>query len=609
MFDIKGYIDLKQELSSHIHSLDNAFSCSPWVDCQENHRRFINTRNMNVLCLSRETDAEDYACFEGTHLFVIGEVWARWAKSDFKPGRLTADTLLSSYLHQGMRVTSHIKGNYILVIYDETENTASLITSRSAVSPFYYSYENGKLYFATSAAEIVRSLPGSQSIDAAAVVETILFNFPMGERTFFCNIHRASPGSVISFSSEGISRSRYWDPRDLYGHNLLDCDEAVELGSMLLHKSVNLTASDQTKICASFTSGFDSRALRSVLEKDRNDVLLYSFGIPGSINVEIPKRICEKLGYHFLPIYLDKEYEDAFSEFAWQTITLSDGLVVQRANYPYAFKKISAFSRFVLTGLFGSEFLRTFQNLGTVVSKEFDRINRSTEPVFELRQLLSELRTNSYLNPEIIDSSAAGVETDVEEWFSWSRDFSPDQRLYLYLISEVDRKYFGAEISTERVYATTRFPFFDDEFVEFLFTAPFAGPHSKTIKPTVKNRFDSQKFYAHIIQKYKPELLSYTTDHGYPPGDLLKHFAILHVGPKHLFSRYRRRITKYREFKPEEWLSQFYTENLFRSGRSFDFISPRFREAFENKSWLTNLVEFDKIAALKLWLAKLLEKV
>ena len=612
MFDVMGLVTIDNRPLPQFCSIASAFSREPWASQTEIIRRKVDTPGFDVICLRRTADPEDYAESNGCHLFLIGEAFARMQTpgSSVGTGRLSAGVLLETYLERGTGLLDAIKGNFTIVILNEQMPKHQILTSRFAISPLYYARVNGLLYFSTSVAEIGHSLPSHPELDLAAVVETVLLNWPMHERTFLRHVKRVSPGMIVTIRADGVLRQSYWDQRDLYGASLLKLSEALECGSDLFHRCANVLVNDQPKVCASFTAGFDSRAMHAVLDKDRSQILSYSFGISGSVNVSIPQRICSELGYPFKPIYLDESFEDVFDVYAYQTVTLSDGLVVQRANYPYAFHQLSAFAPVVITGIFGSEMLRTFQNVGNLISESFVRLNRHAEdPVSELRRIIEDSMSSSYLLPEVYAASQEEVETDVANWFEWSRDFSPNQRLYLYLISEANRKWFGAELSTERVYATNRFPYLDDEFVEFIFQAPFSGVYSQPITPTVADRFSSQYFYAYLIRKYRPELLPYRTGRGYSPADLLKPLPLLHVGPKHLWSGFWRRHTRYREFRPQEWLTQFYHHHLsLKAMDNYDFIAPKFEEDFRRGVWLSNLTKFDKVAALRLWLDTICEE-
>jgi hypothetical protein len=181
-------------------------------------------------------------------------------------------------------------------------------------------------------------------------------------------------------------------------------------------------------------------------------------------------------------------------------------------------------------------------------------------------------------------------------------DMLPDQRFYMFLLTEGLRKYFGAEIHMERVHGTNRYPFLDDEFVEFAFRAPFAGVYSRTLRPTVGNRFRSQYFYAYLIRKYRPELLKEPTDHGHSPADVLSPVALLRIVPKVLHWRWRRQRTGYREFRTEEWTEALYQRHLFQRPLLRSLLAPSMREDFSTGEWKARRLEFARAASLKLWL-------
>ncbi len=472
--------------------------------------------------------------------------------------------------------------------------------------PFFYCLQGGTFYFSTSLGELGLALPTLPPVDNAAVIETVLFNFPMWERTFLTDVNRVDQATHYHLQNGKVTANKYWSPKQLYAADLMPEQEALETGFTLFSRSVNDLAADKQQICASFTSGFDSRVLHSVLQKDPKDVMAYSFGIKGSVNISIPKKICSDLGIQFQPLYLDGYYEEHFDEYAMQSIILSDGIVIQRANYPYAFEQLSQFSDTVLTGMFGSELLRTFQNLDTVMTSHFTHINSAPDHMAALEEILVSINNSEYLSHDILTASALDdVRADISHWYNAFGDADIDKRVYLYLLSEVDRKFFASEISTERIYAMNRAPFMDDEFVELLFRAPFAGVHSHALKPSIQNQFSSQNFYTYIINKNRPALLKYYTDHGYPPRDLLRPFPLLFVGTKHLLFRVYKRMINYDEFRPRQWMENLYSKKYKPLSLANEIASPQFKVELENGQFLDNLDEFNKIGAISLWLSNL----
>jgi hypothetical protein len=342
----------------------------------------------------------------------------------------------------------------------------------------------------------------------------------------------------------------------------------------------------------------------SVLEKEPSDYLCYSFGIPDSLNVTIPQQIAQQMGFSYQPLMLDENYESVFDKYAMQALILSDCLsTVERANYPYAFEQLAKFSTVTLTGIFGSELLRTFQNVGTIVSINLARLNTASDPLGELERIFTEPNITRYFSPDMIRCATDGVKADIVDALIKRFDMmSSDQRFYMFLLTEGLRKYFGAEVHIERLYGVNRTPYIDDEFVEFLFRTPFAGVYSRTIHPTVKNRFNSQYFYAYVIRKYKPELLNATTDHGHSPSNVLSPLALLIIGPKYLLARRRRKQSNYREFKTEEWTEKFYRRVLFQQPIDNEWFTPALENDFYSGEWLQHRLEFARAASLKLWM-------
>ena len=541
---------------------------------------------------------------DDTHrLFVVGDVFRRIGSPGYAPQAppVPAADLLDELRGGPAETLAGIKGSFTLVLVDERSGGCTLYNCRTGVSPFYYSIEGSSFLFSTSLAALAARREASPAVDSAALAELVLFNYPIASRSFFEGVKMLRPAEEVAARPGGVARRRWWDVQTLYAQPKSGRRDALEEGASLFQTIVNDYAGERDRLRVSFTSGFDSRAILSVLDRDPGDLVAYAFGIPGSLNVSVPREICQRLGIEFDPIYLEEEYEAAYADNAFRAIKLSDALsTVERANYPYAFERLAHVSPVVLTGLFGSELLRTFQNVGHIVSEAFVRLNPATDPGASVAALVEEA-SDGYFDPDAIRGAADEVAADVRELWDDLAGLTEDQRFYMFLMLEGLRKYFGAEVHMERPWAINRFPFFDDEFVEFAFRAPFTGVHGRHTDPTVRERFLSQYFYAYVIRRYRPELLRYTTDHGYPPGDVLSLVWPLKVGAKFVARRLQEKRTSYREFRTEEWTETLYREHL-RPGPADRWLDPRLGRDFASGAWKGNRTEFAKAASLKLWL-------
>ncbi len=570
--------------------------------------RTIEFENHNIVIygLTRELDQADFLFNDSSIFLIVGEIFLS-KKGQEQTGLATGkiDAKRVHFLHENYpeNYFDLIKGNFSLIIIQKKDQSANMINSRFGISPIYYSVFKGSLIVSTH----LKAFPGLDSyfdqVDEIALLEREIFNYPLAEKTLLKNVTALQSAEMIKFKENRITNHDYWRHQDYYQKELLDKETALEIGSDLFKQSVDIRTQDKEKICASLTGGFDGRTILSVMNKSREDVLLYSFGINGSMNISIPRQISRDNDYKYKSLVLDSSYEAVYSEFAKEVVLQSDCLrPVESANYPYAFQKLAFFSDVVITGIFGSELLRTFQNVGFMVTNNFVKLNRAENSYAAWNYIKQTLINNSYLNSDLIEKNL----DIVKEHFSqqiWKQlqDFSENERFYLFLLYEGLRKYFGGEVHSERIYADNRFPYLDDDFVSFVFKSPYAGVYSNALNPSISQRFRSQYFYAYIMRKYRPELLSYPTDHGHSPSDVLSPLALFQIAPKYFLMQWKRR-RGYREYKTEEWTEDLYQNSLFEQPQQDGIFSNKMKEDFISDAWKFNRTEFTKAASLKFWL-------
>ncbi|MEO0191001.1 MAG: hypothetical protein ABIL18_08465, partial [candidate division WOR-3 bacterium] len=570
--------------------------------------RHFNLNNLQV-CYSTNKDTEDSIfANEETVIFIINEVFVKYKHAEIIPQNkqpIGVRDLYKLYEQFDTKFIQNLKGNFKIIIYHKGKNLCLIFNSRLGVTPFYYNFNNDVLVFSTNLQMMANALSSKNSLDKVGIAEYAILGYPLGDRTIFEDVKSLLPAAYLIIREGSVEVKKYWDCKNLIDQELYSQKSALEIGSELFKTIVNQYSKKPEKICLSLTGGFDGRTILAVLEKEPENFLCYSFGIPGSLNISIPQKMCRENGINYLPIYLDDAYEKTYDEYATEAIYLSDCLsTFERANYPYTFKKLSHFSPIVITGIFGSELMRTFQNvaIGYLVSENFVKINFIRDKKSVLASIIKHIKENSYYNPALFDNCDEIVEYIYEECFKKYEGLNDNQRFYLSLLNEGARKYFGGEVHMERFYATNRFPFLDDEFVEFVFKSPFSGIYTNPLKPTINQRLNSQLFYSYIIKKYRPKLLNYTTDHGYPPKYLLSKAPILQIGPCFVSKKIKHRLTGYREFKTEEWSENFYRKHLFKKTINDSIFSKRLQDDFTSGLWKKRRIDFARAASLKLYL-------
>ncbi len=567
----------------------------------------IKLENLQVFYRTKQKEYKNFIfnCNDYT-LILIGEAFLRndsVINNNLRKRKLELQEIAQLYNNQNEEIVKHIKGSYILLIFEKINSQLKMINNRFGITPFYYSFRNNLIILASSL-KLFNILPYDEyRINELALVEKEIFNYMVDNKALIRNVYSLKPAEIISFGVSGFNSKLYWDVEKLYNQNILNEDEAIVLGEKIFKESVLSRVPEDKPYWVSLTGGFDGRTILSVLNS-LDKVKFYSFGIENSLNITIPQKIAEELKLNYEPIILDKEYENGYPQFAEEMVLQSDCLrTIEGANYPYAFKKLSEYSDIVLTGIFGSELLRTFQNMDLMVTKYFIEINDSNNDKAVWDRIKIDLLNNSYLKKEII----LKYFDEVRETFNsviWDKikHLDKNKRFYIYLIKIGLRNYFGGEIHAERKYAINRFPYLDDEFVEFIFKSPFAGVYSNALRPTPNQRFRAQYFYAKIIERNRPELLRYQTDHGYPAGYVLSKFSLFKIALPYWINSRIKKIKNYREFKPVEW-GELYLKN---SSEDIFLRSPYFNDKLKSdyyqKTWKLNYQKFYKAISFNIWL-------
>lgn len=560
--------------------------------------------------LGREGYREQVSIDESMNIFIIGECFSRIDCNYFSGNsrKLTAKDIKKLYLEMEDGLVNEIKGNFQIIICDGRKKTISVLNSKGGISPFYY-YNNNEVFICTTAIYLFPEVVKSKlTFSKANLLEYALFNYPLGENTLLQDVNNLLPGEIISYINGSINKKKYYDVSDLITDKRITEEEAIEKGNYLFNKVVNTLAADKDKITASLTGGFDGRAILSALDVDKKNLLLYSFGIKGSKNIAIPIRIAEDLGYNFKPYYLEDEYAEAYPFYASMTCLLTDCLAtVQRANYLYVFEDLAKNSDVVLTGLFGSELMRTFQNAGLMISLPAVNVLLSYDPLRKLSDAIDNYPYREYWGEVIFNKDTK--EKVIESWRKKYLDKkynSVNQFVFTYFIKDALRKYFGGEVHAVRLFATNRFPFFDDEFVELILQSPFSAINNTFLKPTIKERLNSQIYYAHIIRKNMPELLGYTTDHGFAPKYLFYPLSALFIGSQVFVKSKIRKWKKYKEFNDQEWTEQLFSESSKLFNKELFLNISLLKEKIESREWRLMPEEIKKLFSIQLYTNELL---
>lgn len=603
MFDFFQIVDFSgnREMNNNKFSFLNSYLYDKNVGVE-----FIKAfKNSKVCFLEREQTEKNYFNKNGINIFLFGTVYTNNLYNDVcgkAPKIIYAEFINDLIEKYNDEIVNYIKGSYMIVIYNELKNIIKIISDRLNVLPLYYFLKDEILIISSSVRMILNSGFVSKEFNNLALVQQLIFDYVLGTKTFYKSIFRIDNGMIYSFSKNGKDERRYWSVDELYNENLFSKSDSLEMLSKQLHQNTNLYCSDTDKVLVALTGGFDGRANLALLDKNPDDFLCYSYGMPGSRQVEIPKLISDKLKINYYPVLLDEKYEKDHDRCTDEAIEYSNGCApILRSNYPYAYKNLNSYSKTILTGLFGSEVMRPLHNLGIMMNDYSEKLFLSDSPKDVFCKILEDVKRKNYIESKIIDDNKEElVEEIYSDYFIKYNNYDKILRFFFFIIQEGVRKYFSQEIQIERLYVTTRFPFFDDDFVQLMYKTPFAGMYNGFLGKSKFKRRKGQLLYAYIYRKFKPDLGKILMDRGYKPDDLLKPF------PFNFISIYKgvRNTTAYKKekgndtFNSEKWTRKFIKDCIYKNPVTNGLFGKGIIDNFENKSYLKDLLKYSHLISM-----------
>jgi asparagine synthetase B (glutamine-hydrolysing) len=444
------------------------------------------------------------------------------------------------YSKWGCDLVERIKGWFNILVYDRKKRVVYLVNSRLGMRPLYYREAAGYLIFCSRLQPILRCSLVANRIDQKSFADYVLFNYPLGDQTYVEGVSLLAPATVMTIRGSKIMQQKYWSPRSLFVDKLASRAESIVHAETLLKEAVTKMHADAAAVGVALTGGFDSRTVLSLLDKDHKDVILYSFGGPGSRDIAIPQAISKGSSYEYIPIRLDQDYaQKFFADYARKCITRSDGRsTLARAHYLYALDAISRRVGIVLTGNCGSELIRPMHMTGEVISDNM-KILFTMMHDHCLSAIFDRFRMPRYFNKSnVIALKDMLCESLTETAGVHEAGLTLNQRFYLFLVKEVFRKYFGTEISMEDGYVHNRSPYLDSDFVDFIFKTPLCGANYDFYVNNPFVRVNGQLLYARIINNNNRILARIQTNRLYAPHDLLTTPGRIKTGLSFLYRRY-----------------------------------------------------------------------
>lgn len=410
-----------------------------------------------------------------------------------------------------------VDGFYFLLHWNEQKKQLVISSSMFNILPVYYLSSNNLLIISSSFDLLRQTEAVEWTPDEQYYLEKALFYYPLFTRTPLKQINTV-PSNHLLVYQDNLSFSRHTHISDYYVENPVPWTRSLDhLAEMFIEQARKFIP--VAPFCATLTGGFDGRTSISVAMEMNRSFFTYSYGSETSMDVKIPLLISREMGITHKPLILDKTYtKQHFWKNGMEFLTRSYGLGnISRAHYYYALQTVLKDTRYLVSGNFGSEIIRSMKVPGVMTSALLFNLFENPDRSQLRKQILASAGTK-YLSPNLVDRWIDPLLDEIYDYLSnLPGHLSANKRFYIYLFEEVFSKYFGPEITVQRQFLNHRAPFLSFRFIEVLLKTGMAGVYSEYRENNPFNRYHGQVLYAHILKRTAPGWLDLPLDRGYKP--------------------------------------------------------------------------------------------
>jgi asparagine synthase (glutamine-hydrolysing) len=181
--------------------------------------------------------------------------------------RSDTEVLLAALAQWGADCLARLDGMFAFAVLDTREQTLFLARDRVGIKPLYYCRLAEGFAFGSEIKCLFR-LPGApRRLDRQALVDHLIFGYPLGPKTFFQDVRELPPGHWMRVGPAGAVREGcFWSWQRQ--ERAWDDGEALEAAKETLTRTLRSHLVADVPIAALLSGGVDSSLLVSLLARE-----------------------------------------------------------------------------------------------------------------------------------------------------------------------------------------------------------------------------------------------------------------------------------------------------------------------------------------------------
>lgn len=449
----------------------------------------IHNQEIEILNNSNLLHIENYLCFFKGYFFINEHFFSRDEAVDYLIKNIESFQSNEKY--------DSLNGIFSCMIINLESKEINLFSDRIGPVGLYYHYTKNNLVVSDDVFSIYKNNLDIE-VDMVSLFEMLSYRFVTGKYTMLKNVFQINPASVINFnfSKRGSitkHENRYWD----YSFNPIkdSINKIEEKCNSVLNNIMKRFARvvRRKKVALNLSGGYDSRCILGLMLNNginKSDLKCITFGHSDSEDITITSKIRDTLNIK-LELILDiKNYDKLYDrEFILSSIKdIGYSSYYFQAYYPKTILEKLYDVDFLFTGDVGftSGLLidENIYNIGTesalldIIDKK-NRTNIGLSPKLIKSIISKEIKIphiENKLKERILESIGNNNEEYHIRYFKWYQE----NRLRKYVLKTYD--IFSKE-------TTTFLPFYDNDFIDFMFSIPFKAMKNQRVFLNTMNKY------------------------------------------------------------------------------------------------------------------------
>lgn len=198
------------------------------------------------------------------------------------------ETIVHAYEEYGQNCVQHLFGMFAFAIWDTRTKSFFAARDRLGKKPLYYTYQKGRLVFASELKSILQDPTITLDINPIALHHYLTLQYVPDPLSIYKNIYKLPPAYILTCNADGMHIQRYWDISYCPKWEIKK-EEAMEELRRLLKQAVQRRMISDRPLGAFLSGGIDSSIVTGLMSQiSSRPVKTFSIGFTNEAFSELP---------------------------------------------------------------------------------------------------------------------------------------------------------------------------------------------------------------------------------------------------------------------------------------------------------------------------------